>query len=382
MQDGYLKNFLSNVFVILNRLIPKRKNQIFFKATPVYKDNIAAVVDELLKNDTEGKYIIVLDGKGLSDYSGKDIYHVRHGSICSFWSFLRSRYVIYDNGIFGSRRVDNQISVNIWHGMPLKKIGNYIEGNNYQDTATYILASSQYFKNFMAFAFGVNENNVLVLSEPRNDYLFRYDKALLKLGINKESYGKTVIWMATYRTSKIADTGNDSTDNEYGVPLLNRKNIINLNNFLRKKNILLVIKHHSLQDIPDFEENFSNIKFITSMDIAKTKEPLYSILAEFDALITDYSSVYLNYLILNKPICFAYDDLQVYSNTRGFIVEDVSAILPGFKANTFKSLIIFFIQLLDSVDPYESERIVMNEVLNVTHDNRNSFRLLKTIGII
>lgn len=384
MINRIIIGFIKRAIYYFNVFIPKRKNQIFFSSSFEYEDNIAALVSELLKHDGSKKYQIILDGKGLTRFKEENICHVKHKSLKSIVCFLRSRYVIYDNGIYGSKKTKNQTSVNIWHGMPIKKIGNYIEGKegSYIDTATNVIATSEFYRNIMGYAFGIKSRDVLITNEPRNDFLFDKSDNLYTIGIDNLSYNNQIIWMATYRTSKLANTGNDSHSYEYGVPLLNKNNILVLNSFLAKKKTLLVIKHHSLQNLPIVEDEIKNIRFVTSEDIMKSNEPLYALLPKFDALITDYSSVFINYLILNKPICFAYDDFNVYSNKRGFLFDDLESMMPGFKANNFNQLIEFIDQLSLGIDNFQSERIIANEKFNAYDDDKNSYRLLKQIGIL
>ncbi len=375
---------LKQILYFLNCIMPKRSKQIYFHSTCVYKDNIAAVLEEFLKHPVSENFSIVLDGDDLGEFQGSNIEHVKHRSLASIWKYMRSKYVIYDNGIYGSRSIRNQISVNTWHGIGLKKIGYYAfpTKTKYAQTATYGIAYSDFFRTTIAHAFGIPQENIIVSGEPRNDYFSIDNNSLEAIGINKSNYRNVIIWMPTYRISKVAKSGDDGAYYEYGIPLLNSNNIKILDNYLCNRKLLLIIKYHSLQDLLLPKIKFENIRFLTSEEVTKSKKPLYTLLSQCDALITDYSSVYLNYLILDRPICFAYDDLELYSSKRGFMFENVESMMPGFKANSFDQLLEFIDQLNLGMDNYRADRQIANKKFNKYNDNKNSYRLLKSIGIL
>lgn len=373
---------MNQVFNFLNTVIPKKK-QVYFFTTIIYKDNINAVLEEFLKHERSKGYKVILDFKDFNEYQGDNIKYVKHMSLKSIWSYFRSSYVIYDNGIYGSRSNPKQVTVNTWHGMGLKKIGYYATPEEKPEpTATHILAYSEFFRKTMSYAFGVPEDKVIIAGDPRSDYMFGKVCDLHLLGIDKKAYDNVIIWMPTYRSSSVAESGDDGALYEFGIPLINSSNIYALNDYLNKINILLVIKYHSLQDIMLPEDKLTNINFLTSEDIKETKEALYSFLPQFDALITDYSSIALNFLLLNKPICYVYDDYELYSSKRGFMFENAESMMPGFKAQNYEQFLGFFKDFNEGVDNYDEERKRANDLFNEYHDNRNSYRLLKEIGLL
>lgn len=65
---------------------------------------------------------------------------------------------------------------------------------------------------------------------------------------------------------------------------------------------------------------------------------LYEVLSATDILITDYSSVYFDYLLLDKPIIFATPDLKEYQEERGFCLEPFEEWTPGPKVVTQEQL--------------------------------------------
>ena len=86
--------------------------------------------------------------------------------------------------------------------------------------------------------------------------------------------------------------------------------------------------------------------------------------------------------MLNRPICFAYDDMESYMTKRGFMFDDVKSIMPGFHAHTIDDLAQFINEFAEGKDKYKEERERVNKILNTYSDNKNSYRLLKAVGII
>ena len=53
---------------------------------------------------------------------------------------------------------------------------------------------------------------------------------------------------------------------------------------------------------------------------------LYELLGATDLLISDISSVVIDYLLLDRPIIHAFSDLGEYESSRGFTVEPIESI--------------------------------------------------------
>ena len=83
---------------------------------------------------------------------------------------------------------------------------------------------------------------------------------------------------------------------------------------------------------------------------------LYSLIGECGVLLTDYSSVYIDYLILNRPIGFIIDDFEEYKNSRGFVFDKPDDWMPGEKIKTFEELEKFILDIKNGIDKYREVR--------------------------
>lgn len=383
--SNFIYKLKAKLIETMNSIV-RKENRIYLFSSFLYKDNIQAILDEIILQRINERYTVYCDGPAFSDYTGKNIVHVRHGSIASLRAFLRSSYVIYDIGIYGQiKGGKNQVLLNTWHGTSLKRIEYYLDKNKrpgMPPLCTYSISYSEFFKPVIMKAFGLDEKHVFITGEPRNDYLFDVHKCDILNKLNLDTSNKRIIiWMPTWRQNKENSTEVDGTLYELGIPFINIESLKRLNDICQINNTILIIKWHGLQNKSDInQEDYPSIVFLTSESIAKVGMPLYYLVGCCDALITDYSSVYVNYLVLNKPICFAYDDIEEYKNNRGFMFEDVEKIMPGIHVRNLEGIIDFISNYQDK-DYYE-ERVRMNKTLNAFSDNHNSYRVLESLGLI
>ena len=108
---------------------------------------------------------------------------------------------------------------------------------------------------------------------------------------------------------------------------------------------------------------------------------LYVLLANTDALITDFSSVYFDYLLTNKPIGFAVDDMISYGKNRGYTVDDPIKIMPGMHIQTVDELIDFVDSVIKGNDDYLECRNNINKLFNVSNIPNASQKLIEFLGI-
>lgn len=370
----------------VNALIPKNSKRIllFDSGRDYLDDNTEAFYTWLKNNDFEKKYKIVCcvpRQKGRLPY--KDYQPV--GSIKGLWYYLTTKYVVFSFGDFRIKPSNKQVVVNQWHGTPMKKIGKLTNYDSYTkeklDNFTYIIASSETFVDVLVEAFGCSKEKVKVLGNARNDYLFDKIDVLPTLGI-KEIYKKKVLWMPTFRTSN-DDRFHDGAlvESETLLPILDTYDKLNsLDEYLKTKNTLLVIKVHPLAK---FKKNsLSNIKIMTNDDIVPKGVKLYQFIKEFDALITDYSSVYCDYLLLDRPIGFTLDDYQIYANNRGFVFEDIIKYMPGCYLYTDCDFKKFINEIISETDSSKDLRHSLVDFYNKHQDNNNCQRLADLMGLV
>lgn len=224
---------------------------------------------------------------------------------------------------------EGQMYINIWHGTPLKKLGlaknakgkhkNGIQQSNFID-ADYLLYPNDYTKKHMLESYKVADlmpGKVLKLGYPRTGGMLeaaQSDQTELRkmLAPNGEHiYAYMPTWKDYLKVNQVVAESKELLDY--------------LDANLREDQILYVNLHHRVSDSLDYSQ-FKRIRqFPPTVDS-------YKLLALTDALITDYSSVFYDYLALRRQIVLYCADYELYRKKRGTYMDLME--LPFDKAVT------------------------------------------------
>jgi CDP-glycerol glycerophosphotransferase (TagB/SpsB family) len=371
------------LFSLINLFFCKSKNKITFYGRAKLNDNDEVLVRHLISRNFNKKYKIVLIVENEKDYLK---FNKRNVEICtsiipSLFHLFTSKFIFHSYGMSKAsfRPFYGQIIFALWHGSGLKADGNMTSNiKRYPFTDSYILATSEFYKNVFKKCFGYSDKQFFISGYPRNDVLFTENNSLSKLGISKELYKKVFVFMPTFRRSDFLGKYNSTID----FPILNHENIQDFNEYLKEKKMLFIIKPHPAQNKIDlFNKENSNIKVYTNKELQNSNVELYELLRDIDVLLTDYSSVFTDFLLTNKPIGFVLDDIKDYKENRGFIIENPLDLMPGEKIYSLKELENFIKELIEERDNYEAERKKINELVNQFKDNNNCKRILDFVGI-
>ena len=102
--------------------------------------------------------------------------------------------------------------------------------------------------------------------------------------------------------------------------------------------------------------NFSNIKFIDDRFFIENRISSYEMIGGCDALLTDYSSIYSDYLLCDKPIGLIWQDIDEYSKNPGLIKEYEFVCSGGVKIYTCAELCNFFDDVYVGNDALRKQR--------------------------
>ena len=364
----YLKTVLFKFKTItskMNTIIPKRNKRIVLYSNWGFRDNLRTLYQYLVDNGYQEEYDIIC--------ASNDFYHlekekdVKYVSIYrGLYYFLTSKYFFYSFGKYPIKPAPNQMVVNLWHGMPLKKIGNLEVGMEEIDYNffTKLVSSSALFTPIMKAAFKAEDNQILLVGNIRNDELFKKEKE------------KNIIWMPTYRNSN-----NYHDSQEALIFSLGEEDFSKIQQILSKHDYQLYIKLHPLEESRlHVQMNHSNIHLLTEEIISEQYDTLYTFLGTTSALITDYSSVFLDYYLLNRPVAFTINDYEEYKDKRGFVFEDVKSLMVGSVIRDSHDLLEFLESVMKSEDSYIEERTKVNDKVNAIQKDFTK-TLLNEIGL-
>jgi CDP-glycerol glycerophosphotransferase (TagB/SpsB family) len=367
--------FIINIF---NYFIPKVKNQIIFYSFSDFSDNARAVYEEMHKLNLLKQYKTIWAVKKPDNYSnafGKTIF-VSHKSFKCVWYFVRSKYIIRTHSFMGGKYIKKrQVMILLPHGMPLKGLGTAdirIPKNSYDFSSV----TSDFYRIVFALYSNADLNRNFIAGLPRNDDLFHSENVLSKIGINKK-YAKIIIWMPTFR---ISFTGySDGKSSETGLPVIERAQLNLLNDFLKCNNLLLIVKLHPWAIVPDLDYNSYSNMFSLRNEMIPFDTSLYNIIGATDLLLTDYSSIYIDYLLLNRPIGFVFNDLDEYYKTRERFFDDIRDYMAGEHISSFEGLIGFLSDFNSGIDKYVTERQRIIKLFHKYVDDKSSERVVKQI---
>lgn len=236
----------------------------------------------------------------------------------------------------------NATRINLWHGVGLKKILNddkitvrkfkknskslkrriWLKINSLPKRKAYLLSTSDTMSEIFSNAFKKNKTEILQFGQPRNDVFFN-DTLEFEDFEFKEAARKIILYMPTHRK--------EGKERMLMSELLDLKR---LNQFCSENNILFLIKKHYYHNHE--KENLDAYAHI--QDITQTEYDSQQLLKYTDILITDYSSCFVDFLLLNRPVIFYNYDYEKYIlNDRDFYF-DYDTTTPGEKATNFNEL--------------------------------------------
>lgn len=333
------------------------KKRIVFESNPEFSCNTLPVFKEMMRRGIDKEYeiywLVENKEKYVNDKSGvKYLNYCEKGIriLKTMYILATSKVLIFTNRFLTKYKKD-QLVVNLMHGSPLKNPGDYVEF----DTCDYVITQSAFFNRMVSDMLQVPIQKMIPLGYPRTDILGMRNDSLNALGINENQ--KVIVWMPTFRKNR--NTGMEyGFLNSLGVPLLDSvEKFEQLNKRLQECYVLLIIKLHPAEDTTNMTLNdYSNIFFLSNGDLDDKDVTVYGLLAESDALITDYSSVYYDYLLKDKPIGLVIDDLEDYGRRNGFVYGEYKDFVKGTYIENLEDFFEFVYNIGHDLDPDREER--------------------------
>ena len=276
----------------------------------------------------------------------------------------------------------DQVRVQLWHGCGYKKRLNTIPcGKRYE----YMTVTSPLYAKLHADEFGLRDEQMLVTGCAKTDWLFKTDDYMLQQ-LHIPSAEKYIFWLPTYRFSaqKMHKPVDGELYKETGMPVISHmQEWETINECLEKNNIALVIKLHPFQDsMAVCIKPFSHIVLLKNDDLTQHDIQLNQILGVADALISDYSSAAVDYLVLDRPMAFCVEDVDRYAQTRGYIFKNILDWLPGDWVKDVDDLLSFIDEVAKDRDTSVCKRTRLRGKMHRYCDQNNCRRILQALSIL
>jgi CDP-glycerol glycerophosphotransferase (TagB/SpsB family) len=293
-----------------------------------FHDSLGEIAKQLKeKGNYEIKYISGQDLKSLPKA-------IRFFTVNAFY-LATAKYIFMNDNFMPMADLNfakEAVVTQLWHAEgAFKKFGlsvsqpesirrRVIAGNK---NLTYVICSSPDIVHIYAEAFGVEKGKVLPLGSPRTDYFFEsHDLEGMREKFDREHPEcrgkKLILYAPTFRDNPQEDE-----------KLLESFDFKKFNSELGSEYALLIRLHpqiHSSKLKTDGAANMTDYPNVSELILL------------CDLLITDYSSICMDFALLGKPSCFYAFDLKSYAAERQFYF-DYEAYVPGSVSKTFSELI-------------------------------------------
>jgi CDP-glycerol glycerophosphotransferase len=293
-----------------------------------YSDSPRAIHEELVRRGAPLEHLwVVRDGRcAVPDTATALREHSReyHEAIA------RARYIVTnDHFPHWLERRDDQICLQTWHGTPLKRLGVDIVGTRRQARALprnwdrhrrnwqYVLSPNPYATPILRRAFQI-EGEILETGLPRVDVLARSDRDALarevRARIGLPDGKRVVLYAPTYRDHVV--------DRRFRYRLEMGLDLERLRDAVGEDTVVLVRKHHYVIDsIPAGDDGFVR-------DVSTYPDGTELLLAA-DVLVTDYSSIMVDFANTGRPVLLYAYDLEAYDTEIRGLYPDFAVTVPG-----------------------------------------------------
>ena len=312
--------------------------------------------------------------------------HSLRGIICS----MRASCIIFSVGVSDVNLYTTKgtKSVQLWHGTPLKKLepapgrqmrmrkSSYAqrlmaEGLRPNTNYDVVIATSDESKQAMQTVFS-DAKEVAVTGYPRNDvlggapWLNELNDEYVTEIKREIDFQFLFLYLPTFRRE-----GRRELDLFAGFKFEGNT----VNETLRELNAILIIKAHPY----DVQFNSDGARLERIFTPADEDLPdIYPLLRETDVLITDYSSVFFDYLLLDRPIVFAPFDIQQYVTADRELFYDYDQVTPGPKATDWLEVLHLLREAIQH-DSWKDKREEVCARFNKFQDCHNSERVFEVI---
>lgn len=371
---------------LLSFLFPRKKDYYVFisHGQNGFSDNCKYFFLYLNNNDLDNKKIIWMTKNNdlANKLKSKGFISYYCFSLKGIYSLLTSKYFIFDSFLPGIYfwLSGKSIKINLWHGVGLKKSNHDIEKGKQKNIynskgirkiiakilvphiflnskTNYFITTSKKYKEISHSAFKISKKKIFICGYPRNDIFFRKikgsmigtDSELTKLINNSKK--RIILYVPTFR------------DTKKNIFIENTKNIISkISDSIKDDNILFIFKPHP-NTVNDFKFFNKDNVYVLSSDF-----DVYPILPKVDTLITDYSSISSDFLLLDKKIIFfPYDKIKYETSDRDLYFK-YEKYTPGPKVYNVNDLIKEMTKNEKEIDDYKEKR---KEIIKIYFDHKD-----------
>ncbi len=316
------------------RIIPLKQNKIVFLSphNENFNDSLGAVMEEVIRRDDFR--VVPISGRDLKfdrSHFFKSLGNIIRFFTVNAYHLATARFVFLNDNFMPLGKLhfsEKAVVTQLWHAEgAFKKFGLDIDqpdevralekaGNS---KLTYVVCSSEGVAPIYANAFGVSDYKVLPLGSARSDYFFKdINVERLRADFDRKypqcKGKKLALYAPTFRDNSADDSR-----------IMANFDAAAFNERFGEEYALLVRLHPQVHSETEIEGAVDMCDYENTLELMKL----------CDLLITDYSSICMDFAIQNKPVYFYAFDLERYEKDRAFYFDYV----PGPVAKDFQTLL-------------------------------------------
>ncbi len=377
-------------------LIPRSRDEWVFGSAVGIADGALALWHHARSEGERAVWLVADDRQG-AEAAARGIPTVRKGSLAGFWRTARARVIVVTHG-FGD--VDRYATagafvVQLWHGIPLKRIGldspatvrtpvaaldrvaGPVVATLYRATQQrigLIPAASHLVRGRLESAFALSDERVPVTGEPRVDVLSqgtpesRRRAALDALGaaLQVDAASRSLVLYAPTWRDGAPDPAIPSVADWEAIHAL-----------LEEHDAMLLVRSHPL-GAGDYGAGLGDRVRMLGSDLVADVTPLLPAVA---VLITDYSSLVFDASLVPVPTVFLAPDAAAYAVERGFYGR-YDEVTGGRHVASWEEAVAQLAEILG--DPEARRHVTaraseLDERVHAFRDGRNTARVYAQI---
>lgn len=364
-----LKKVIGAILQLFFSFFSIKKNKIMFETgTGEIKDHLKAIYEYAKENnisDYDFKWA-VNRGIDVSELEKREIVYKK--TLSYYYHLLTSKYWMRTHSVENIvKKRDGQIYIQLWHGPGATKKEGYdmgtIENNGetmpHAQEWDYYIATDWPNREYIKTALNLKIPRLLIGSS-RSDVLVNMDKNLYysirkSMGINEGE--KVVLYAPTFR------------ENDFNLEKIDLK----IKELCRLKDVRVILRLH-----PEVKNRIDMSDYDNTVIDGNVYQDIYLLYMASDILITDYSSVSIEYSLLRRPILFYMYDLEEYKSERNFYFDYLDH-LAGPVIKTEEEL-IHAVQHIDEIqENFKEEYQAYNKRYNEKNDGHVCERFMKLL---
>lgn len=300
-------------------------------------------------------------------------------SVLAYLAYITARYVFFTHGLYGSPQPPrHKTFVNLWHGDGPKRSKRFANVRS-----TFAVAGTQLWGQQRPAYFGVSKEGVLMTGHPRVDQFGRPpgDQTMRQLGLDPQK--PLILWMPTYRRTEYRGRRLAAVRNWVDAHDLSEVGSVRdlteqVAEAALRLGVTVAIKPHPL-DADRYAA--MGLPVVHGEDLRRERITLYQLMGRTHGLLTDYSSVWTDYLAMDRPIGFYCPDLDEYEANRGLNVEHYPDLIPGPLLESVSDFEQFLCDCVDESQESRDRRARSTALVGAETRLGASDRLLEALAI-